>query len=415
MARKNIRIGLDLGSSKVAVAAGVLGAENLPDIIGVGLAAHSGIRRGVVVDVEETISAVTAAVEEAEKMAGIRIDEATVSISGNHIETLPARGVIAVSRADGEIVEDDVERVLEAAKALSVPANREILHVVPRSFIVDNTSDIKDPVGMTGVRLEVDANLITAAAPQVKNLTKALLQADIDIDSLVFGILADARLLLTKRQKELGVVLVNIGAGTASYAIYEEGALLRAGVLPVGSGHITSDLAIGLRTTVEVAEEIKIRFGKAVAKLASDREMIDMSKIDPAETQVANEKYVCQIIEARLTEIFSLVREELAALGKDTLLPAGAVLTGGGSKMTGIVELAKECLSLPVQIGVPSQGSTGVVDHYEDPAFSTALGLMLWEAEFAPKASTISFVKGGFKTWLDATGKVKEFFKQFMP
>ncbi|EKD49250.1 MAG: hypothetical protein ACD_63C00209G0002 [uncultured bacterium] len=371
------------------------------------------MRRGVIVDVEEAVGSISTALEKAERVTGIPIESAFVSISGAHIESQLSKGVIAVSRADGEIGEDDVSRVIEAAQAITLPTNHEILHVVPKTFLVDDQEGIKDPVGMSGVRLEVEAHIIQGASSFIKNLTKCIYRTGVDIDDLVLAPLAAAEAVLTKRQKELGVVLVDIGAGTTGMIAYEEGDLLHTKILPVGAEHITNDIAIGLRTSVDIAEKIKLEYGTALATSVEKNEKIDLSKIDKNEEQVVDREEIVEIIEARLSEIFSLVDKELKKIGKSGQMPAGVVLTGGGSKMPDIVDFAKEDLRLPTQIGVPSDIPIAV-DKVDDPAFATSVGLVLWGAETEIKSGKFSV--GGIPDSVgDTVDKMKKWFKTFLP
>jgi cell division protein FtsA len=375
-AQEEIYIGLDIGSTKVCCIVGLLEeGSQYPSIIGVGIAPTSGMRKGVVVDVEETVSSITAAVDEAERISGVVIDRATVSIDGAHVSSLNSKGVIAVGRADQEITVDDLHRVEEAATAIQLPPNREILQVFPRFYSVDSQTNIKDPVGMNGVRLEVESHIITGASPAIKNLDKSIFQAGIDIQGQVLVPLAAARAVLTKRQKELGVALIDIGGGTTGIAVYEEGDVLYSSVIPVGAGHITNDIAIGLRTDIDRAEKIKLAYVKAHSGKVNLNEKIRIEELE-GDDAVITRKDLQRIADARLDEIFSLVRAELKKIGKDSLLPGGVVLTGGGAKMAGIEELAKEKLHLPAIVGKP-EGFTGIVDRISDPAFAAPVGLML--------------------------------------
>jgi cell division protein FtsA len=374
--QEQIYIGLDIGSTKVCCIVGLHeeGAA-LPSVIGVGTAPTSGMRKGVVVDVEETVSSITAAVDEAERISGIAIDRATISIDGAHVESQNSKGVIAVGRADQEITVDDLVRVEEAATAIQLPPNREIIQVFPRSYAVDSQDNIKDPVGMHGVRLEVESHIITGSVPAIKNLDRSIHQAGILVQGQVLVPLAAARAVLTKRQKELGVALVDIGGGTTGVAVYEEGDILYSSVIPVGAGHITNDLAIGLKTSIDTAEKIKLKHVRAYTSKANLTEKIRIEELD-TEDNVVTRRELQKIAGARLGEIFQLVRAELRKVGKDVMLPGGVVLTGGGAKMAGIEELAKEALQLPAVVGKP-EGFTGIVDRINDPAFAAPIGLML--------------------------------------
>lgn len=373
---EEIYIGLDIGSTKVCCIVGLHedGAA-LPSVIGVGTAPTSGMRKGVVVDVEETVTSITAAVDEAERISGVAIDRATISIDGAHVASQNSKGVIAVARADQEIMVDDLIRVEEAATAIQIAPNREILQVFPRSYAVDGQVNVKDPVGMHGVRLEVESHIITGSVPAIKNLDRSIHQAGIAIQGQVLVPLASARAVLTKRQKELGVALIDIGGGTTGVAVFEEGDILYSSVLPVGAGHITNDLAIGLKTSIDAAEKIKLKYVKAHPSRANMSEKLRIEELE-GEDSVVTRKELQNIAGARLDEIFHLVRQELRKLGKDVMLPGGVVLTGGGAKMPGIEDLAKEALQLPAVIGKP-EGFSGIVDRISDPAYAAPIGLML--------------------------------------
>ena len=405
---KNLVVGLDIGSTKVACCLGHH-EEGMTEILGYGLAPCSGLRRGIVVDIEETVSAISACLEKAERMSGFLIDRAFVGVGGTHIESENSKGVIAVSRADGEITEDDAERVVEAARAVSLPPNREILHVIPKMFIIDGQEGIKDPVGMSGVRLEVDAHVIGVATGAIKNLTKCIFQSEITIDELVFGPLALAKLLISKKQKEIGVILIDLGAGTTSLAVFEEGDLIHSAVLPIGSAHITNDIAIGLRTSLEVAEKVKKEHGFCDSSQIAEKETIDLSKIEKNEEGEFSKKYVAEIIEARISELFSMVKDELRKIERDGMLPAGAVLTGGGSRLKGLVDAAKNSLKLPVQIGLPTLQLSGMVDKIDDPVYAQAVGLVLWGVEERSRKGFVKISVSGLPR------KIKDFFKQFIP
>lgn len=415
MAKEQIFVGLDVGSSQIRVVIGKQESElGSPSIIGVGEAPSAGIRRGVIVDIDEAVSAISEALEKAERMTGLSIDHAVVSVGGAQISSHESHGVVAVARADGEVTENDVIRVVDASQAISIPPNREILHVIPKTFTVDGQKGIKDPVGMSGIRLEVDTHIIQASVPFIKNLTKCILQAGLEIDDLVLAPLAGAQAVLTKKQKELGVVVIDLGGGTTGMVVFEEGDLLKSTILPVGSMHITNDLAIGLRTSVDTAEKIKLQYAHAEAKEVKRDSDIDLSKIDKQEEGKVSTKHIAEIVEARLEEIFDLVNKELKAINKDGQLPAGAILVGGGSKLPGVLELAKKQLRLPVMLGLPSLVAT-VIDRVNDPSFATPVGLVMWGQEFLLGSSrTVNkFAKKVLEN--DTVNKLRKWFKSFLP
>lgn len=381
MSKGNIIVGLDVGSSNIyTIIAENFPGEEIPRVIGVGVAASQGMRKGAVVDIEETAKSINAAIEKSEKMAGVPADSAVVSIGGLETFCQNSKGVVAIGRADGEVTEDDINRAISAAQTISIPRNREIIHITPKNFRLDDHENIKDPLGMSGVRLEVEAMIIEGSIPDIKNLTKCVYQAGVEVDDMVLVSLAAAKAVLSKKQKELGVVLVNLGGSTTSFAVFEEGNLIYASVLPVGAGHVTNDIAIGLRTSIEVAEKVKLEYGSALTKEIDKREEINLSKVDSQEEGMVSRYHVAEIIEARMEEIFSMINKELKSIGKARLLPAGTVLTGGGAKLPQVVELAKEVLGLPAQIGYPLRMG-GILDKVDDPSFAVAVGLVLWARE----------------------------------
>ncbi len=412
---KEIVAGLDIGGTKVCAVVGhILPDKNEPEIIGYGCVPSSGLRKGVVVDIEETVSAISATLEEAERMAGVPVDNAFIGVDSATIQSQNSKGVIAVSKSDGEISPDDIARVIEAARAVSVPANREILHVIPRSYKVDDQDGIHDPIGMTGVRLEVEAHVITASTPSIKNLTKCVYQAGLDIDELTLGVLASSKAVLNKNQKEVGVVVVDIGYSTTGVAVFEEGNVLHSAVLPIGSSHITNDIAIGLRTSIEVAEKIKVEEGCAIPAVIPERERIDLKKYGVADGIFVSKREVAEIIEARLLEIYGMVSDELKKIGRDAMLPAGVVVTGGGSKLLGAVDLAKESMRLPAQMGLPINVG-GMMDKIsDDPRMVCAVGLMNWGAEVLIKGENI-VSNGQSVSSGEGWNKVKGWFGQFLP
>lgn len=379
MPKERVLASLDIGSSKirtvVAIAEGGGHEPTVPNVIGVGLSPSLGIRKGQVIDVEELIHNIISSLEDAERMAGVPVNHVFVGMSGSHIESFDSRGVIAISGS--EITMDDVARVLDAAQAVSIPPNRRILHIEPKSYAVDEQRGIKNPVGMTGIRLEVEAHIVTGHVQHVKNIEKCIAQAGVDIDAMVPATIATAEATLSKRQKELGVVSIDVGAGCTSIAVYEEGTILHSAGLPVAGESVTNDIAIGLRTSVDTAERIKIEFGSVLPQEMNERDMIDLSTISRIDTQTVSRRYMAEIMQARYYEIFSLIKEELTRLGRSGMLPAGAVLTGGAVKAPGVLDLARDVLGLPVQMGFPVEIG-GVIEKVDDPAYATALGTLVW-------------------------------------
>ena len=409
MSKEQIIASLDVGSSKIRTVIALLEEEKkMPNIIGVGVAPSTGMRKGNIIDVDEAISNISAALEDAERMSGAPIHHVFVGISGNHVESFDSKGVIAISHAGSEIIEDDINRVLEAAQAVNMPSNRRILRIIPKSFSVDDQRGIKNPIGMIGVRLEVDAHIITGQSTIVKNVEKAVHQAGVDIDDIVPASLASAEAVLSRRQKELGVVVIDVGCGSTSLSVFEEGATLHTASLPVGGESVTNDVAIGLRTSIDTAEKIKIEYGTTAPDEVNDRETIDLSLISKIDNQKVSKKHLAEIIQARYHEIFVMIKDELRAIGRDGMLPSGAILTGAGVKMPGCLDLAREVLGLPVQIGFPTEVE-GVVDKIDDPAYATAIGLVVWGSKYEGRSYSFSSVdikkfatnvKGWFKNLL---------------
>jgi cell division protein FtsA len=413
MAKSKIVASLDIGSSKIRTVVGVQeDGASVINIIGVGITPSTGLRKGAVIDVEETINSISTSLEDAERMAGEPINHVFLGIGGNHIESINSKGVIAVSQSENEIGEDDVDRVLEAAQAVTIPSNRRILRIIPKTFTVDEQKGIKYPVGMTGIRLEVETHIVTGFEPVIKNLEKCVLQSGVDIDDIIPACLASAEAVLSKRQKELGVVVIDIGCGGTSISVYEDGATLHTAVIPVGGENVTNDVAIGLRTSIDTAEKLKIEYGSTIPEDASDRETIDLSLLSKIDTHVVSKKQVAEIIQARYQEIFVLVKEELARIHRDGMLPAGVIVTGAGAKMSGVIDLARETLNLPAQIGFPTNYD-GVVDKIDDPSYATAIGLLIWGSRFESRHHGGISLKGiNFKKGLSS---MKGWFKNLMP
>lgn len=417
MAKEQYIVGLDVGTSAIRVVQAKVDQQTGAfSVIGAGEVVSAGMRRGVIVDIEEAVSSISSALEKVERMTGIPVASANVSVGGNHISSLSSHGVIAVSRADGEITENDIIRCVDASQAISIPQNKEVLHVFPKSFTLDGQQGIKDPLGMTGIRLEVDTIIVQAGLPFIKNLTRCVMQAGLEIEDLVLAPAAAAESVLNKRQKDLGVCLVDLGAGTTSIAVYEEGDLLHTAVLPIGSMHITNDIAIGLRCSIETAEKVKLQFGHSDPKAIDKSEEIDLSKIDRTEEQSTSRSYVVEIIEARLEEIFSHISGELKKIQRDGKLPSGIVLTGGGSKLPGVVEFSKKHLRLPTVLGKPSNITT-IIDRVDDPAFATVSGLVLWGGKYSSSPSHGGDIGGMVKNIMSNqnVAKARKWLKSFLP
>ncbi len=414
MSRDSI-VGLDIGTTKVIAIVGQM-QEGMIQITGLGKAANSGMRKGAVVDIEDTVSAISAALDEAERSCGSPIGSCYASFGGNQIISVDSKGVIAVSRGDGEIQEADTDRVIEAVKSVALPQNYEILHIIPKWFTVDGQSGVKDPVGMTGIRLEAHCHVIGSSTPALKNFSKAITQASLEIDGIVFSPLAAARAYLSKKQKEIGVVIIDIGAANTSMAVFEEGAIIHSKVIPVGSNHITNDIAIGLKISLDAAEKIKLNEVDSRVSEVKETEKVDLSKYDKNEVEKPNRRYVCEIVEARLNELFAMITDELKSIDRDGMLPAGAVFVGGGAKLKGLQQFAKQTLGLPIQIGQPNLELPGVIDRLDDPEYATAIGLVLWGIDESQNFVLNKNKQGiKFEGFGGAFTKVKDIFKNFIP
>lgn len=384
-------VGLDIGTDTVKVVVGhVESSGKTPTIIGVGTRKNSGMRKGTVVNLDQTAEAVDRALEAAERMSGYQIDHATVSINGSHIVGLGSRGVIAIGAGGQTIGHEELMRVEEAATVVQLPANREILNVTPRSYKLDSQDGIRDPFGMTGVRLEVDAYMITALAPHLKNLEKVLSMLELTAQRTAVSGLAAARAALSSQLRENGVILIDIGGTTTNIAIYEEGDIIHTAVLPIGSNNITNDLAIGLKTDLDIAEKVKVEHAVAAPELrrgSPSKVSVKIGSGTTIRTLDFETEIIDEVVEARLAEIFELVNHELKKIKRLAKLPGGAVLTGGGAKLRGIADYAREVLSMNARVGqMPEFG--GMHDKVSGPEFATAIGLMLMDLELASNENT---------------------------
>jgi len=414
MLKDNIITGLDIGSSAIRV---VVGERSKNDskirIIGAVEGPSQGISKGLVVSAEDAISAISSVLERAERMIGQPISNAWVGVNGSHITTSESRGVVAVSKVNGEIREADVERVIENAKSVAAPPNYEILHVIPKSFVVDSQVGIKDPVGMTGIRLEVETQIIQGLSSQIKNLINCIYRTGLNIDDLVLSILATAESVLTNRQKDLGVVVISLGGKTTSLAVFEEGELLHTAVIPLGSDYVTQDIALLSRISMDTAEKIKVREGSCLPKEFKKQEEMKFADVGGLEEGSFSKKQVAEIVEARIEEIFEKVDKELKKIGRSGMLPAGAVLTGGGAKLDGIVDLAKRTLRLPVSLGYPHD-LVSSLDKVSDPAFTAAVGLVLWGSQMNTRSGGIR-LPSNFDVVDKTVGQIKKIFKSLLP
>jgi len=377
--KENIITGIDIGSSNIRIVVGQptkMGEAEQLNIIGVVEVPVQGMKKGDVVSIEDVVSGISACLEKAERMIGLPIERASVGVAGTHIASQESTGVIAISRTNGEVQENDIVRVIEAARSVAAPVNYDILHVIPKTFSVDNQTGVKDPIGMSGIRLEVATQVIRGWSSQVKNLTKCVHRTGIDIDNLVFAVLAAGEAVLSARQKELGVALVDIGAATTKVVVYEEGDILHTAVLPVGADYITKDLMLGLQAPFDVAERIKLDIGSALPQSFDKSDEVNLRDFG-GENQTFSKKYIAGIIEARVEEIFGMIDGELKKINRSGLLPSGVVIIGGGAKLPGMVEVGKRKTLLSVSLGVSRRFNTAV-DKVNDLTFATALGLVMW-------------------------------------
>jgi cell division protein FtsA len=359
---------MDIGTSHVRAIVGEINIDGTINVIGVGTSPSEGLKKGVIVDLDKTVEAITRAVEEAERMVGTAIPSAFLGIVGSQVGLVNNRGVVAVSGEDKEITEDDVERVLQAARVIALPPDREIIDVIPREFIVDGYDGIRDPVGMVGVRLEVDAMIITGMVTSIRNLVRCVERAGVEIDGMVLNSLANAEIALSRDEKELGTVLIDIGGGTTEVAVFQNGHIKNIAVLPVGGDYITNDIAVGLRTTIQTAEKLKLEHGVALPGMAPENAMVELPQLTGKEPRKIPVSDLAMIIEPRLVEILHLAAQELQKMGFREALPAGVVVTGGVSLTRGIVDIAEHIFQASVRVAQP--GYVGV----KSPIYSTAVG-----------------------------------------
>jgi cell division protein FtsA len=369
-------VGLDIGTSKITAAIAEYSESGDLEIIGVGNAPSSGLRRGVVINIEATLRSVVDAIESAEQMAGREVKRVVTGIAGSHIEGLNSRGVVAVTGKGREITPSDVDRVVEAAKAVSIPMDREILHVIPREYVIDEQSGIKNPLDMIGVRLEVEVHMITGSVTAAQNLVKCVNRAGFEIQRAVFSSLAAAEAVLSEDEKDLGVILIDIGGGTTNVLVYRDGAPYYSFVLPVGGAQVTGDLSIMLKTSTESAERIKRDAGCAYQPLVEEGEPVIVPGVGGRPPIQASREQICQVIQPRMNEIFRMVRDRLDRQRLLDRIAGGLVLTGGGANLPGVVELGQDIFNLGGRVGRPSRYG-GLVDRYHSPEFATAVGLVL--------------------------------------
>ncbi len=406
-----IVVGLDIGTTKVCAVIAKINAMGELEIQGMGIVPSRGLRKGVVINIESTASSVSSAMEKAEIQAGVEIKGVYIGISGGHIEGITSKGVIAISDKNREINETDISRAVDAATAIVIPVDRDLLHILPQEYIVDDQDGIKDPSGMSGTRLEVVVHIITAATTSVNNILKSVNKAGFDVNDIVLEPLASAQATLTEEEKELGVALVDIGGGTTDYVIFEEGSLRHTGILNIGGNHITNDIAYGLKTPVNSAEEIKLKYGAAVASFVDPLDEIEVPGLGGRPPRYEKRINLVEIMQPRIEEILELVNSEIEKTGCKQFLAGGIVLTGGVALTPYIIDLATEVFNLPVRLGSPL-GIKGLVDIVDSPIFSTAVGLTLYAQDNKPKLGPTN-TKDDEKNFKSIIHRMKEWFDEF--
>lgn len=368
-------VGLDIGTSKVVAIVGAITPEGQLEVVGIGSHRSNGLKKGVVVNIESTVMSIQRAIEEAELMAGCQINSVYAGIAGSHIRSLNSHGIVAIR--DREVFPQDLERVIDAAQAVAIPADQKVLHILPQEFLIDDQDGVKEPLGMSGVRLEAKVHLVTCAVNASQNIEKCIRRCGLEVEDIILEQLASSYAVLTDDEKELGVCVVDIGGGTTDIAVFKDGAIRYTGVLPIAGDQVTNDIAMALRTPTPNAEEIKIKYACALAKLTSPDETIKVPSVGDRQPRDLSRQALAEVVEPRYDELFTLVQSELRRSGYEDLLAAGIVLTGGTSKMEGVVELAEEIFHMPVRLGSP-QNIRGLTDIVNNPIYSTGVGLLIY-------------------------------------
>ncbi len=395
MAKRSDRkliVGLDIGTSKVVTVVGELAAENTIEVIGIGSNPSRGLKRGVVVNIESTVQSIQRAIEEAELMAGCEINAVFTGVAGSHVRSLNSHGIVAIR--DKEVSSGDVDRVIDAARAVAIPADQRILHVLPQEFLIDSQEGIREPVGMSGIRLEAKVHLVTGAVSAAQNIVKCVQRCGLEVEDIVLEQLASSYSVLTEDEKDLGICLVDTGGGTTDIAVFRGGAIQHTAVIPIAGDQVTNDIAVSLRTPTQYAEEIKIKYACALSQLANPDETIEVPSVGDRPPRRLARQTLAEVVEPRYEELFSLVRDELRRSGFEELIAAGIVLTGGSSKMEGAVELAEEIFHVPVRLGIP-QYIEGLADVVRNPIHATAVGLLLYGKEAAEAQAGAAASKAG--------------------
>jgi len=389
---ENVIVGLDLGTTKVCAIVGEVKDSGQVDIIGIGISPSHGLKKGVVVNIDSTVESIKKAVQEAELMAGVEINAVYVGISGGHIKGLNSHGVAAIKNR--EVGPADVARAIDGARAVNIPMDQQILHVIPQEFIIDDQDGIKDPLGMSGTRLDVKVHIITGAVTAIQNIVKSCSRAGLHVNDLVLQPLASSRAVLTSEEQELGVAVVDIGGGTTDMALFREGSLWYTEVLPIGGNHLTNDIAIGLRTPASEAEKIKIKYGCALASLVKHEETLDVPSVGGRPPRLLSRQILSEIMEPRVEELFGMVQQRLKKTGYEDMLASGIVLTGGTALMEGVQDAAERYIGLPIRRGTP-KNIGGLMDVVNSPVYATGVGLVLYGAEEQQEAAPRKFRSGG--------------------
>lgn len=406
---KNFIVGLDIGTTKICCIVGEVGeagpgGEQSIDIVGIGTAPSTGLRKGVVINIDTTVESITKAVEEAELMAGVEISTVYTGIAGGHIKSFNSTGIVAVK--DKEITEQDVQRVIDAAKAVAIPLDREVIHIIPQEYMINGQDGIRDPIGMSGVRLESKVHIVTGAVSSAQNIIKCANKAGLNVAEICLEPIASSEAVLTQDEKELGVILVDIGGGTSDIAIFKDGAIVHTGVLAIGGNHITNDISVGLRAPMNEAEKIKIRHGCAMAALVKPDETIEVAGVGGRKSRVVSRRLLAEIIEPRVEEIFSLIQREVMKSGYQDVLSGGVVITGGATLLEGMPELAEFVFEMPVKRGLPL-AIGGLRDVVNSPKFATGVGLLKYGAKNMQKSrfpirekNIYDKVRGSMRSWI---------------
>jgi len=368
-------VGLDIGTSKIVAIVAEVSQDNELEIVGFGSHPSRGLKKGVVVNIESTVQSIQRAVEEAELMAGCQIHSVYAGIAGSHVKSMNSHGIVAIK--DGEVVEGDIERVIDAARAMAIPADQKILHVLPQEFIIDEQEGIREPIGMSGVRMEAKVHLVTGAVSAAQNIIKCIERCGLETDDVVLEQLASSYSVLTEDEKELGVCLVDIGGGTTDIAVFNDGAIKHTAVIPIAGDQVTNDIAIAMRTPTQYAEEIKIKYACALRQLTNPDEVIEVPSVGDRSPRRLARQTLAEVVEPRYEELMTLILAELRRSGYENLIASGVVLTGGSSKMEGVVELAEEVFHMPVRLGEP-QHVTGLIDVVRNPIHATGVGLLIY-------------------------------------